>query len=174
MIFLSNELLDPKRMRQLKIPMTFISFAIMSGAMFSLPKNPKRSIIKHFNIPSGIRKTRIQPIVYGALFHLEFEEVYLQNLDAMHLCSRYILKRNNFMDEQHRIKTKVSPIYFKTLEDFSRLKYIEKEPIESWCYIGNINHPKIKPRLRVTKINYRITQGVLPEEFKKLFWEVNK
>ena len=174
-LFLSNELLDPDRLRKLRLPIAFVTFAFMKGVMFTFDEKGYKSYqFKSFSIPAELRYSRGNNIVYGGVYQLNFADAFLLPLDGIHNCSRSIIGRNNVVDDHHRITRNIYPITFKTLEDFSRLKYLEHPPIKTHCYVGNTNQPKIKARLRETKLNYRIIQGILPDPFKKLFWEVNK
>ena len=174
-LFLSNELLDPDLLKKLRLPIGFVTFAFMKGVMFTFDsRGYKNYHFKSFSIPAEQRYSRGNNIVYGGVYQLNFADAFLLPLDGMHNCSRSILGRNNIVDDHHRITREIYPITFKTLEDFSRLKYFEHPPIKAHCYVGNTNHPKIKVRLRERYPNKRITQGILPDPFKKLFWEVNK
>ena len=173
MIFLSNELINPEFLRKLNMPIRFINFALLRGSMFTFGKLTK-SVFSVFNVLEKDRKLLGNRAVYGALFHLDHEEIYLHHLDAIHDCSFHLLKSNNVMDNHHRITTEISPIHFKTLDDLRRLKYYEGDSIKAWCYVGNLTKPRIKSRLRIYHFNHRVTDGILPEAFRKLFWEVNK
>jgi hypothetical protein len=112
-------------------------------------------------------------MIYGALFLCKDFDFYARIFDAYHACSMSTLLRNHDLDLHHRMHVHVTPIYFKSLDELSRLKYREGEPVYVQTYLGNPKHPKIANRLNST-VSYRITDGIDTENYKKLFWEVTK
>lgn len=163
LMFLSNKLQSPEHQKELNIPLTFVAFGITEGRMY-----------KHFHsentfiIPINSMKRWGNNVVYGGLFLCKDFDFYSRLLDAYHMCSMSTLHRNHTCDIHHRVNISVTPIRFNTLDELSRLKYKEGEPIEVQTYMGNIKHPRITQRLRKT-VSYRIIDGIDADNFKKLF-----
>ena len=166
LIFLYSELLSPEVYNSLRLPLEFISFGIVDAKMY-----------RHFNndsvfiLPEDDTKAWGNTKVYGALFVCRDFDFYINILDAYHACSMDKLRRNHIRDIHHRSVVDVSPIYFDTLDELSRLKYREGISIGATTYYGNINHPKIKQRFGTTK-SYRIVDGIYPKYYKELFRRV--
>ncbi len=172
LIFIYNNLLNPHTIDKLKLPLTFISYAIAKGKMY-----------KHFKIKDtfllsfGENRQWGNQVIYGALFLCDNFEFYSRVLDAYHMCSMSTMKMNHIKDLHHRVTYTTSPIYFKTLEDMYRLKYREDDAIQAITYVGNTNHPNIYKRLTSKKLNpdtnkgnsYRIEKGIDRKNFEKLF-----
>lgn len=165
LLFLSNDLQDPNVHRGMRLPIEFISFGFIEGKMYKGLRNHST-----FVSPPNSTKQWGNKVVYGGLFLCSDFNFYQRILDAYHACSLSSLMRNHVYDIHHRINTYCTPIKFDTIEDLSRLKYREGEPIECQTYIGNQNHPKINNRLHST-FSHRIESGVEIEPFMNL-WEV--
>lgn len=163
LIFLYNELINPEVQKQMRLPMEFISFAMVDGKMYT-----HYSDNGVFTIPLGNDKDWGNTKVYGALFLLNDYNYYISILDGYHACSMSNLKRNHKMDLHHRVLTKVTPIYFNSIDDLSRLKYSEGSDIDAIIYVGNLDHSKIYKRFLITQSN-RIVDGILPIHYKKLY-----
>lgn len=172
LIFLSNELLNPKLQKQLHLPLEFVSFGIVKNArMYSHYKETKRTFI---TINDNLKKWG-NTVVYGAIFTCTDFNFYARLLDSYHLCSFSVLYKNHICDLHHRTQVPVNILYFNTLDDLNMLKYKEsQETFNMQIYIGNINHPKISQRINSVKTSYRIISGIDAINFKELFWEVNK
>lgn len=170
LIFLTNNLLNPDTRKTLNIPLEFICFGITKGKMYSSYRSKNTFI----SVLDNIGLTR-NYVVYGALFLCKDFDFYCRILDAYHLCSLSTLLRNHSYDEQHRIITPVTPIYFKTLDELKTLKYRESDDsINAQTYTANTKNPKIKQRMNTTFNSHRIISGIDAFNFKKLFWEVEK
>jgi hypothetical protein len=165
LLFLYNELLNPSRQRELRIPMDFVSFAYIKGNLYRHFRNESTFILPNAKRVWG------NHMVYGALFHIKDFSFYIELLDRYHQCSLSSLMRNHNFDIHHRESTCATPIHFNTLDEMGRLIYRESEPIQSYVYFGNPNHPKIKQRLGINNNSYRILDGVDKIYFKKLYEE---
>lgn len=165
LLFLSNELLHTGVAREWNFPLQFVRFAIWEGNLYTTHGN------KHtFNyIPSGSQWGN--DVVYGGLFLLEEFHFYIRALDAYHTCSMSTLGRNHDYDTEHRIRTHVIPIQFNDEDEFVRLLYQEREPIQAITYVGNPKHPNIQKR--ATR-RHRIVQGLHPLFKDKLREEMNE
>lgn len=166
LIFLSNELQNPHQQREMHLPLEFITFGITEGRMYKHFRNQS-----NFIVPNDTLRHWGNEVIYGGLFLCKDFDFYAALFDAYHVCSLSRLSRNHNLDIHHRIEVDVKPIYFKTLDDLSRLKYKEGESVKAQTYMGNIKHNKISQRLNKT-VSYRITSGIDAENFKQLFWEV--
>lgn len=166
LIFLTNELLNPKLRHDLKLPLEFISYGIMEGRMYRHYGGKS-----NFVVPNDTLKHWGNNVVYGALFICKDFDFYNRVLDAYHICSLSTLLRNHNNDIHHRVEQYVTPIFFETLNELALLKYREGKPIKAITYMGNIKHNKISQRLNKT-VSYRIKDGIDAENFKQLFWEV--
>jgi hypothetical protein len=170
LMFLANELINPKRMQYLNLPLQFITFAHIKGKLY---KHHNRKDV--FVLQEGITNQWGSSVVYGAVFLVPDYYFYVRTLDAYHTCSLSTLRKNHNNDLHHRDTVLATPIKFNSLSDWAVLLYEEKEPIAVQTYFGNPNHPKIKSRYVSTKNNrshYRITSGVDLENYKSLYREV--
>lgn len=161
LIFLSNELLAPNKREKMKLPLTFISFAYVEGKMIKY---------KDTTMVFSDQKKWGNNRVYGALFILDDFEFHIRVLDAMHVCSLSRMYRNHKLDLHHRVLTEVTPIFFDSISQFTRLKYREIEKIKVYAFFGNSHLPKISKRLH-GRNSYRIKDGIDKENFKKLLNE---
>lgn len=168
LIFLHNELLNPKLQKELHIPLEFIIFGITEGRMYRHYNSQN-----NFIIPANTLQKWGNDVIYGGLFICKDFNFYSRLLDAYHVNSKSTMSHNHIKDLHHRIEASVTVIHFSTLDELAHLKYKEGETITAQTYHGNINHPKIKQRLN-KKTSYRVISGIDKENFKQLFWEVNK
>lgn len=151
-IFLYNELLDKSYQEKLKLPLEFISFAYIDNAVMYDLKG------KYVAIPKGaLKKTYKYEKVYGALFLLHNSEHFLRLLDASLVCSKTLLGLNHKLDEHHRVNVKATPIHFKSVEEFFKMKYNEGVPINVICYIGNPENEFIKRNVLNTVKNREVS-----------------
>ena len=155
LLFFTNQLQNPSMQKQLNIPLEFIVFGIVKGRMY-----------KHFRsndsfiIPINTHRRWGNSVIYGSVFLCKDFDFYSRILDAYQMCSMSTMLRNHNRDIHHRVEVNVTPIYFDSIDDLSRLKYKEGEEIQAQTYIGNINHPKIIKRINQKKNSYRITDGI--------------
>lgn len=164
LLFLHNELMNPDIYHnKLRIPLEFICFGITDGKMYSHFGNEST-----FILPEGGTKDWGNTKIYGGIFLLSNFDFYIDLLDAYHACSMSKLRRNHIRDIHHRVEMPVTPIYFNTLSDLSRLKYREGREIPITTYVGNLNHPKINQRF-VTTASFRIVDGINKINYTKLF-----
>lgn len=138
-VFLYNELLDEKYQKKLGLSLEFISFAFADG--YEMYNIRGKCVAIH---KGSLKRTKKNSKIYGGLFILNNSEHFLRVLDASQTCSKSMLGDNHKLDEFHREKIKVTPISFKSVEDFLMLKYNEKEPIYTTSYIGNSINEFIK------------------------------
>ncbi len=96
-------------------------------------------------------------------------DFYARILDAYHVCSLSSMRQNHKIDVHHRVKVNVTPIYFTSLDELSRLKYTEGSNVFAQTYLGNPNHPKISQKLNA-KQTCRIVDGIDKSNYIKL-WE---
>ena len=166
LIFLYNELMNPDVFSSMQIPLEFIAFGITDAKMYSQAFGGG-----NFIVPLDTNKKWGNDKVYGALYILKDVRFYLGILDAYHACSYDKLRRNHFMDIHHRHEIDVTPIFFNSLDDLSRLKYREGTTIPAVAYMGNIKHPKINLRVSSSQ-SRRIIDGIDPLNYKKQYMEV--
>jgi len=152
--------------KEMKLPLQFITFAIAEGKMYKHYHNPS-----NFILDLDETKRWGNDVIYGALFLCKDFEFYATILDAYHVCSLSTLATNHTNDIHHRGEVGVTPISFESLDDLSRLKYEEKQPVKAQIYKGNIKHPKISSRVYANN-PYRIIDGIDAKNFKELYWEV--
>lgn len=151
--------MSPKKREELRLPLTFISFAHTSGQLFTTPRRADTFVAKGLR-PHG------NSVVYGGLYVLEDYHFHIRTIDAMYLCSRSALGQNHSLDTRHRIIDKCTPIQFDTLDELNRLQYKELEEIDVEMYVGNTNHPELTKRiLRKRHYNHRIVNGVHEKYF---------
>lgn len=150
-IFLTNRLSNPRHAEELRLPLTFLGYGLVEMKMFKFART-KETFVLPTEDKWGNR------VVYGTLYHLDDAHYYARLLDAYHVCSLSTLSRNHKKDLHHRINMKVTPISFTTLDEFVRLKYVEREPLDAYMYIGNIEHNKVSSRLHQTN-SYRVSSG---------------
>lgn len=167
LLFLSNELINPRWQRELKLPLHFITFAFVKARMYVHKRNQGT-----FILPNDVKQSWGNTVAYGALFTLQDFHFYIRTLDAYHMCSMSTLMTNHKRDIHHRIEVEVTPITFATLDDFARLKYREREALKAITYVGNLNHPNIHQRINVRQISHRIVDGVDKQHFIDLTREV--
>jgi len=161
LLFLSNELLSPSRHRELNIPFEFISYAILEAKMYKYFRSERT-----FN--TRVTRDWGNSMVYGALFLLRDFDFYIRLIDAYHTCSLTTLRRNHIKDMQHRVKERVTPIYFNSIAILAQLKYSEGETVHAHAYVANPNHPTIYQRT-TTHDSYRIIDGIDKSPFLQLY-----
>ena len=164
-MFFCNELQSPELRNDMRLPMRFITFAIMRGKMYR--QSGGNGI---FITDQG--RTWGNKVVYGSIYLLDEDDFYIRSLDAYHGCSLHTLRVNHSLDTQHRINTTVTPITFSTLEELSLLLYKERDEIAVQAYVGNLKHNKIKPRT-LDNGRHRITDGIYIEPYLKQYQEVS-
>ena len=139
LVFLYDDLLDEDYQKKTRLPLEFICFAYIKGVnMYDL--RGKYIAVKE----NTLKKTRKYNKVYGALYILDNYEHTLRTLDALMTCSKSFLGENHKLDIRHREKIKATPIHFKSIEEFTKLKYNEKEEIDVITYLGNPQNELIK------------------------------
>lgn len=148
----------------MNLPMTFITFAIMRGKMYR-QSGGNGIFITNQGRDWGNK------VVYGSIYLLDEDDFYIRSLDAYHGCSLHTMRVNHQLDTQHRIRTSVIPISFTTLDELAMLRYIEREPIAVETYVGNLNHTKLKPRIKDNG-RHRITDGIYLEPYLHQYTEV--
>lgn len=153
LIFLNNELLDEEYQKKLRLPLEFISFAYLEGAMM-YELSGRCIVIKEGTLSKSKRYNR----VYGALYLLDNSEHFLKILDASLICSKGLLGVNHKLDEFHRTYENVTPIHFKSVEHFFKLKYNEGEQVKVITYLGNTENSLIKSKVCNNTRN-RVTCG---------------
>lgn len=168
LIFLSNELQNPVMQKEMRLPLEFITFGTIQAKMYKHFRNQS-----NFTVPHGTSKRWGNDVVYGGLFLCKDFDFYARIFDAYNMCSKSILLKNHVKDIHHRVEVDVTPIYFRTLNDLSSLKYREGETITAQAYMGNTKHNKITQRFDKTA-SYRIVDGIDVDNFKQLFWEVTR
>lgn len=153
LLFLYNELLDEDYQNKLRLPLEFISFAYIDNAlMYDICG---RYIAIEDN---KIIKSKKYNRIYGALFILDNAENYIRNIDAYLMCSKGLVGKNHKLDQFHRINKLATPIHFKTIEDFLKLKYNETEAITTITYLANTENEFIKSKVN-NSTNNRETCG---------------
>lgn len=153
LLFIGNELLDPRTRDTLGLPLQFISYGFIEGKLYRHYRNDGTFILQDSGKEWG------NSVVYGAIFALPDFDFYIRLLDSYHQCSQSALARNHSRDVHHRHITQATPIAFSTFEDFTHLKYRERSPFDVHVYLGNKTHPKITQRLTKTH-SYRLVSGV--------------
>lgn len=160
LLFLTNELMNPRWQQELRVPLEFITFGFMQGKLYTHYKK-----VSTFATQLGRRKYT-NDVVYGALFVLRDFHFYIRTIDAYMGCSQSTLLKNHTYDLHHRILTPITPITFKDIEEFVTLRYRESSPLNAYTYIGNLKHAKLANRLQDP--HNRIVSGVAGEHFKEL------
>lgn len=167
LLFLYNELINPDLIREMKLPLRFVTFAYTDGKLYHHYRR-----YSTFLLPNGDTKAWGNRNVYGAIFQLDDFDYYIRVIDANHICSLSSLNVNHKNDVMHRLRVPCVPISFNTLDDLGRLKYSEREKHECYTYFGNPNHRKIRQRI-VRNPSYRLIDGVDKSNFIKLHEEVS-
>lgn len=168
LIFLYNKLMNPEVFTSMQIPLEFIAFGMVDAKMYSQSYDDA-----NFIVPLDANKKWGNSKVYGALYILKDVQFYLGILDAYHACSFDKLRRNHIMDIHHRHELDVTPIFYNSLDDLSRLKYREGTTITAVGYMGNTKHPRIERRISST-MSRRVIDGIDPYNYKKQYMEVLK
>lgn len=132
-VFIYNELLDEKKQNLYRIPLTFICFAYVDHA-------------KMYNVKGRtyISKTKMNNRVYGALYVLDNSHQNMKILDAIMENSKGIIGKNHVKDINWREKVLVTPIHFKSVEDFVKMRYNESSEISAITYFTNHSNNYIK------------------------------
>lgn len=151
-VFLYNELLDEEYQKKLKLPLEFICFAYLDNAVMYDIKGSYYALKE-----SDLIKVKKHNKVYGALYILHNSEHFLRTLDASLICSKGLIGTNHKLDLFHRVKENVTPIHFKTVEEFFKLKYNEGEEISVITYIANPQNDLIKSNVSNTVRNREVS-----------------
>lgn len=167
-MFLYNELLDENYQKKLKLPLEFICFAYMEGAiMYDIKGN-------YYAIKENtFKKTRKNNRIYGALYILHNSEHFLRILDATFVCSKGLIGSNHKLDVFHRVKEKVIPIHFKTVEEFLKMKYNEGDSLDIVTYIANPKNELIKSNV-INTVRNREVSGLDVNNFINIIIEKTK
>lgn len=169
LIFLTNHLMTKSKLRELKIPMTFVCFGYVEGMLFRhYAHNQSTFVLAEHRYKSG------NTVVYGALYHLNDAFHYARILDALMRCSLSSMSLNHPLDLHHRIIADITPITFDTLEEFDLLLYKESdESVKAYTYVANPIHPEIEYRMKKVKYKrtFRISNGVEAKSFIQLYNE---
>jgi hypothetical protein len=166
LIFLTNELQDPRRHRELRVPLEFIRFGFVEGRLYHHYQNKGTFVVQNAKQRWG------NDVVYGGLFLLHDFHYYIRTLDAYQGCSLSALMRNHSADLHHRHTLSITPITFSTMEEFCTLRYEEAEPILAHCYVGNLTQPKLTHQVHKRRMETRIVQGVDVPSYTELLREV--
>lgn len=151
--------MHPDKQNELKLPLTFVCFAILRGSLYKFP---------HTSLNVTHKKPFGNSAVYGAVYILQDDYFHIRTLDAYHLCTKDALGDNHKLDHAHRLHVQVNPILFKTMEDLDRLIYDEMESIDVQAYVANPKHPTTNKRVRRNNgTNYRIYNGIVAQAFKQ-------
>lgn len=152
LVFLYDEYLDEDKQKLAKLPLEFICFAYIKGVnMYDL--RGTYIAIKE----NTLKKTKKYNKVYGALYILDMSEHYLRTLDAVMTCSKGFIGSNHKLDIRHREKIKATPIHFKTIEEFTKLKYNEGEELDVITYLANPQNELIKTNVLNSVRNREVT-----------------
>lgn len=152
LVFLYDEYLDENKQKLAKLPLEFICFAYIKGVnMYDL--RGTYIAIKE----NTLKKTKKYNKVYGALYILDMSEHYLRTLDAVMTCSKGFIGSNHKLDIRHREKIKATPIHFKTIEEFTKLKYNEGEELDVITYLANPQNELIKTNVLNSVRNREVT-----------------
>lgn len=152
LIFLSDEFQLKSTQESTNIPLNPLSPAFVYAKMYRMGR-------KRFLLPSGTNKKMGSRVVYGTLYSINDFEHWSRALDALHDCSKSLLKRNHIKDMQHRVRGNCTLIRFDSIEDFLIGRVYEVGTFEVQMYLGNINHPKIKQKISHKKHSYRVPSG---------------
>lgn len=151
--------MEPNKRDDLKLPMTFVCFALLKGSLYRFP---------HTALNVTHKKPFGNSVVYGAVYIVHDAFFHIRTLDAYHLCTKDALGENHKFDHAHRVSGKVSPIMFKNLQELDRLIYVEDAPIDVQYYVANPKHPTTAERVRRRNgANYRIYHGIVPHAFQQ-------
>lgn len=151
LVFLYNELLDENKQKLAKLPLEFICFAYVKGAVMYEKRGNYYAVRKEDITPTKYNK------VYGALYILENTEYTLRTLDAIMTCSKSFVGYNHPRDIMHQHKAKARPIHFKTVEQFLKMKYNEGEELEVLTYFANPQNDFIRTNVLNTVENREVS-----------------
>lgn len=152
LVFLYDEYLDEDKQKLAKLPLEFICFAYIKGVNMYDLKGTYIAIKEN-----TLKKTKKYNKVYGALYILDMSEHYLRTLDAVMTCSKGFIGSNHKLDIRHREKIKATPIHFKTIEEFTKLKYNEGEELDVITYLANPQNELIKTNVLNSVRNREVT-----------------
>ena len=160
LIFIPN-LLNPKKIKQLKLPLEFIAFGYVEGKLY---KKEKTAVLT-----KAKKSVRGNSVVYGAVFLCKRFDYYDRVLDGLFGCSMSALKKNHTKDFMHRVEESVTIIKFSTIRDLVYLNYKEVMVVNVQTWFANPMH---KSYSTLTEKHNRIVDGILAEDFYKLYKEV--
>lgn len=172
LLFFTNHLMTQQKLRDLKIPATFICFGYVEGMLYKHYQHNQSTFLL---LDSGYSYG--SNVVYGALYHIEDYHFYVRQLDGFMRCSLASISSNHKLDLNHRVKTYITPIRFDSLDALDLLLYTEdNENFEVDVYVANLNHPDIKAKLRKRsyKNSNRVGNGVDAKSLIELYEEVNR
>lgn len=152
LVFLYDEYLDEGKQKLAKLPLEFICFAYIKGVNMYDLRGTYIAIREN-----TLKKTKKYNKVYGALYILDMSEHYLRILDAVMTCSKGFIGSNHKLDIRHREKIKATPIHFKTIEEFTKLKYNEGEELDVITYLANPQNELIKTNVLNSVRNREVT-----------------
>jgi hypothetical protein len=141
------------------LDITPLSMGIVSGKMWTMDNDT--ITIQGYNRAWGGNN------IFGMIFLIPDKHYYIRKLDAFYNCSLSVLLRNHVRDLNHRTKMNVTPISPDSLEDLASHKYILRDEITCWGWMGNLSHPMVLNRIRYDR--NRIRPGANVEAIKKAF-----
>lgn len=172
LIFLTNHLMSQSKLKDLRIPATFVCFGYVEGMLFKHYQHNQSSFLL---LESGFNWGN--SVVYGALYHINDYNYYIRQLDGYMRCSLSSISSNHKLDLHHRCSTEMTPIQFDTLDELDMLLYTETdEKFNVDVYVANLQHPDIKSKFGKRSYRYtnRLTNGIDAKSFIDLFDERNR
>lgn len=168
LVFLYNDILNEEKQKKYRLPLEFICFAYVNNAVLYDFKGNCYMLKR-----GDLRKSNKNKKVFGALYILHNAENNLRILDAVMTCSKSLIGKNHIKDIMHREYVYARPIHFKTIEEFIKMRYNEKEDVQVMTYFGNINNSYIKTNVMNTTKNREMC-GFDIENFINLVLEKEK
>lgn len=160
LIFLPD-LISPRKIKKLKLPLEFVAFGYVSGKLFSHRRHAV--LARMYGNPKG------NSVVYGAIFLCKRFDYFSNVIDGMMGCSLSTLNINHRLDYSQRTIEKVVVIKFKNLHELATLQYKEVMALDVQVWYINPLHKDYKT---LTYPHRRILDGIMAKDFCELYREV--
>lgn len=153
LFFIYDKLMNIEERDKLGFPLPFLTFSYIQP--YKTYKDNSNETILAINYNEGMRGKNNDKVI-GGIYLLD--KRYLRYLDGYYGCSLSTFGVNSKHDRFHRVKIDTKPIEFSSLDNLSRLIYNDKEPIEVFTYLGNIQNKQVYNIIRQPR--YRVNSGL--------------
>lgn len=159
-LFIYDEIMLREVQDKMKLPMTFVTFALLEDyKMIDYKKRPT-IVPKNF-----VKRGRGGNRIFGTIWKLEESSFYIRILDAYYACSLSRIYENNLNDRTHRLTLKTYPFYVDSVSDLVDENFYTFKPINCQVWIANQNDDNLIRR--INRNRHKIQNGCVLNYLQK-------